>query len=42
MIGKSGARVDGLDRSCGDDDHDGCLSFGFRAMGVSEWFWDRK
>ena len=37
MIGKSGARVDGLDRSCGDDDHDGCLSFGFPGIGNESW-----
>ena len=30
----------GLDGSCNDDDHDGSLSFGFRAMEVSERFWN--
>lgn len=42
MLGESGARVDGLCESCDDDDHDRRLSFGFRAMGVSEQFRDRE
>ena len=37
-----GRGFDDLNGFCDDDDHDGCPSFGFRAIGVSEWFWDRK